>query len=213
MSDLFAVGLATGLATGAFLIAWSERQRNEIAGRIAVDGRLRGASPQWFPASSKALVVAAFVALAAPFAVSGHAVLSRTADESAAAVLHDRPSSIGEGEVAQLEKYLSKVGAAGRGVAVAERAMPPLQSQMPQAAASGLPDVDTMIGRLAARLEHAPDDVEGWRTLGWSYLNTHRAGAAVAAYERAAKLAPDRGDITQALAEARAAAATTPATR
>lgn len=212
MSDLFAVGLATGLATGAFLIAWSERQRNEIASRIAVGGRLRSAGPQWLSASSKALVVAAIAALAAPLAMFEIAVLSRAADESAAAVLHDRPSSIGEGDVAQLENYLSKVGA-GRAVAVAERAVPPLQSQMPQSAASGLPDVDTMIGRLAARLEHAPDDVEGWRTLGWSYLNTHRAGAAVAAYERAAKLAPDRGDITQALAEARAAAATTPATR
>lgn len=212
MSDLFAVGLATGLATGAFLIAWSERQRDEIAGRITVDGRFPGARPESWPVSSKALVVAAVAALAAPFAVSGIAMLSRGAEESAAAELHARPSSIGEGDVSQLEYYLARIGA-GRGVAGAERAVPPLQSQMAQQASSDLPDVDTMIGRLAARLEHAPDDVEGWRTLGWSYLNTDRAGAAVAAYERAARLAPDRGDITQALAEARAAAATTPATR
>src|SRR5690349_13007110 len=37
-----------------------------------------------------------------------------------------------------------------------------------------LPDVSTMIDRLAARLEQAPDDVRGWRMLGWSYFNTER---------------------------------------
>ncbi len=47
------------------------------------------------------------------------------------------------------------------------------------AAGKPLPDVNTMIDRLAARLEIAPGDIKGWRMLGWSYFNTGR-------YEQAA---------------------------
>jgi cytochrome c-type biogenesis protein CcmH len=47
------------------------------------------------------------------------------------------------------------------------------------AAAKPLPDVNTMIERLAARLETTPEDVKGWRMLGWAYFNTAR-------YEQAA---------------------------
>src|SRR4051812_46209093 len=39
-------------------------------------------------------------------------------------------------------------------------------------AAKPLPDVNTMIERLAARLETAPNDIKGWQMLGWSYFNT-----------------------------------------
>ena len=40
------------------------------------------------------------------------------------------------------------------------------------AAGKPLPDVNTMIERLAARLETTPEDIKGWRMLGWSYFNT-----------------------------------------
>lgn len=100
-------------------------------------------------------------------------------------------------EMAQMERYLANVGGGAS----------PQQTPMPKAdTAAGLPDVDTMIARLAARLEQAPDDVEGWRTLGWSYLNTNRARDAVTAYERAASLAPARTDIAEALQQARVTA-------
>lgn len=100
-------------------------------------------------------------------------------------------------EMAQLENYLAKAGGGESRQ----------QTPMPKAdAAAALPDVDTMIARLAARLEQAPDDVEGWRTLGWSYLNTNRARDAVTAYERAASLAPARTDIAEALQQARVTA-------
>lgn len=100
-------------------------------------------------------------------------------------------------EMAQLENYLAKAGGGESRQ----------QTPMPKAdAAAALPDVDTMIARLAARLEQAPDDVEGWRTLGWSYLNTSRARDAVTAYERAASLAPARTDIAEALQQARVTA-------
>jgi cytochrome c-type biogenesis protein CcmH len=65
-----------------------------------------------------------------------------------------------------------------------------------------LPDVDTMIERLRARLEEAPEDAEGWRMLGWSYFETNRFDEAVEAYRRATTLAPQNGDYASGLAEA-----------
>lgn len=53
-----------------------------------------------------------------------------------------------------------------------------------------LDDVDTMIARLAARLEQNPDDGEGFRMLGWSYLMTGRPEQALAPFERAIELLP-----------------------
>ncbi len=70
----------------------------------------------------------------------------------------------------------------------------------------GLADVDTMIARLAARLEVDGRDVEGWRTLGWSYFATENFSAAAEAYHRALELRPDDGDLKAAAAEARARA-------
>ena len=53
-----------------------------------------------------------------------------------------------------------------------------------------LPDVNTMIAKLIARLEKQPNDVKGWKMLGWSYLNTDRPEEAATAYETALKLEP-----------------------
>jgi cytochrome c-type biogenesis protein CcmH len=59
------------------------------------------------------------------------------------------------------------------------------------ASAQSLDDVDTMIGRLASRLEQNPDDGEGYRMLGWSYVMTDRPELAIAPYKRALALIPD----------------------
>ena len=50
--------------------------------------------------------------------------------------------------------------------------------------------VEQMVARLAARLEKAPEDPEGWRVLGRAYAVLGRHPEAARAYERAAK-APD----------------------
>jgi Tetratricopeptide repeat len=76
--------------------------------------------------------------------------------------------------------------------------------------AAGLPGVDTMIARLATRLASAPDDAEGWKMLGWSYLNTGKSQEAVKAYETALKLKPDDADIKQGLDAAKSAPADIP---
>ncbi len=50
--------------------------------------------------------------------------------------------------------------------------------------------VDEMVGRLAAKLQQQPDDVQGWKMLARSYAVLNRTEDAVAAYRRALALAP-----------------------
>ncbi|MDH3748229.1 MAG: tetratricopeptide repeat protein [Gammaproteobacteria bacterium] len=54
--------------------------------------------------------------------------------------------------------------------------------------ASQQPDVSAMVASLAARLERQPDDVNGWKMLGRSYMTLGNFQAAVSAYERAVEL-------------------------
>lgn len=75
------------------------------------------------------------------------------------------------------------------------------------AAPGGLPDVDTMIARLAERLAAAPNDPEGWRMLGWSYFETQRYGEAVTAYAKAVALEPGNAGFQSAYGEAQVKAA------
>ena len=51
-------------------------------------------------------------------------------------------------------------------------------------------DVQAMIGQLEAQLQSTPEDVDGWRMLGWSYFQTGRFAEAAGAYGRAAALDP-----------------------
>jgi len=69
-----------------------------------------------------------------------------------------------------------------------------------------LPDVNTMIERLAARLEATPEDIEGWRMLGWSYFHTGRYEQAAAAYARAVELDPSSAELKRSYKEAKAKA-------
>lgn len=68
-----------------------------------------------------------------------------------------------------------------------------------------LPDVDTMIAKLITRLEKQPNDVNGWKMLGWSYLNTNKPDDAVTAYETALQLRPGDVEIKKALTAAKSA--------
>lgn len=70
-----------------------------------------------------------------------------------------------------------------------------------------LEDVDTMMARLEFRLKGNPSDVDGWKMLGWSRLQTGRAAEAVVAYERAVSLEPNVAATWSSLGEARLAAA------
>jgi cytochrome c-type biogenesis protein CcmH/NrfG len=72
------------------------------------------------------------------------------------------------------------------------------------AADKPLPEVNTMIERLAARLETTPEDIEGWRMLGWSYFHTAHYEQAATAYARAAELDPTSAELKLLYEEAKA---------
>jgi cytochrome c-type biogenesis protein CcmH len=74
------------------------------------------------------------------------------------------------------------------------------------AAGKLLPDVNTMIERLAARLETTPEDIKGWRMLGWSYFHTGRYKQAATAYARAVELDPNSAELKLLYEEAKAKA-------
>jgi cytochrome c-type biogenesis protein CcmH len=66
-----------------------------------------------------------------------------------------------------------------------------------------LPDVQTMTDRLAARLQTAPEDIQGWRMLGWSYFTTEHFEQAATAYARALELDPNSAELRLAYEEAK----------
>ncbi len=80
------------------------------------------------------------------------------------------------------------------------------QTQVPESAAkpatTAASEVDTMIGKLAKRLEQNPQDADGWRMLGWSYFNTQRYEESAAAYAKAMAIDPTSLDYKAGYAEA-----------
>ncbi|HKQ94666.1 MAG TPA: tetratricopeptide repeat protein [Aestuariivirgaceae bacterium] len=98
----------------------------------------------------------------------------------------------GDGDVAHLADYA--------------RSIESRQPSSPPAAGQLLPDVNTMIERLAARLESTPQDVEGWRMLGWSYYHTGAFRQSAAAFEKALKLDPNSAELKLSYEEASAKA-------
>lgn len=69
-----------------------------------------------------------------------------------------------------------------------------------------LPDIDTMIERLATRLKNSPEDVKGWQLLGWSQLQMRRYDKAASAFATALALDPSSTEIKRAYEEAQAKA-------
>lgn len=107
------------------------------------------------------------------------------------------PADLADGDLEQLADY-------ARSVATASPAA--TDGKIQPDTATLLPDVNTMIERLAARLASAPDDVQGWRTLGWSYVNTGRYDDAVKAYAKAVALDPNSPEIARLYEDAKAKA-------
>ncbi|MFM9847545.1 MAG: tetratricopeptide repeat protein [Hyphomicrobiaceae bacterium] len=97
-----------------------------------------------------------------------------------------------DGDLARLKDYTRSIGT---------------EEPAPKAAAGDLlPDVNTMIERLAARLEAAPEDVKGWQMLGWSYFNTGRYEQSATAYAKAIELDPNSTELKRLHDAARAKA-------
>ncbi|MEO1204406.1 MAG: hypothetical protein AAFX10_17005 [Pseudomonadota bacterium] len=73
----------------------------------------------------------------------------------------------------------------------------PSGASNPVASNDSTPGIAEMVASLAERLEQEPDDLEGWKMLGRSYMTLGNAKAAVEAYERAVELsdAQDAGAL------------------
>ena len=67
--------------------------------------------------------------------------------------------------------------------------------------AGGAMGLEDAIKRLQARLAANPEDAEGWRLLGRSYMMTQNPEPAIDAYRRALALTPDEAQLHSALAE------------
>ena len=93
----------------------------------------------------------------------------------------------------------------GRPDAVAHGPTDSTGSALPPGHPNG--EVASMIGQLEARMKQAPGDPEGWRMLGWSYLQMGRNADAATAYGRAAALDPHNADYLSAQGEATVLAA------
>jgi cytochrome c-type biogenesis protein CcmH len=162
------------------------------AARLALLSRLP--SPRWgFSKNNQGYPIKLLVASAVILLVSG----------IGAAVSYDRsaPEAIGPHEpisfaepdpelLAQLTKYARSIGSK----------RPPSVTT----AAELLPDVNAMIEQLAARLETTPQDLEGWRMLGWSYFHTQRYEQAAIAFGKALDLDPGSAELKLSYEEAKA---------
>jgi cytochrome c-type biogenesis protein CcmH len=126
-----------------------------------------------------------------------------------ASYVADTPETIGAGDMipsshsrsAADGDTLARLANYARSIQTSE----PAHTPAPAAATAGqmLPDVNTMIERLAARLETTPEDLEGWRMLGWSYFNTGLYREAATAYAKAAALDPSSAELKLLYEEAK----------
>jgi tetratricopeptide (TPR) repeat protein len=163
--------------------------------KLSVNGRRPFLALTWWwvaaPASTSAFVLALFTGIA----VSAFATAPSMIDMASSTSIrldstHD--GFDGDDELVALSDYADAIGGSPK-------------PANPEAKASSMPSVEEMIEKLAARLAQKPDDVRGWKMLGWSYLNTGRADEAVRAYETALRLVPGDEEIAAGLEAARAA--------
>jgi cytochrome c-type biogenesis protein CcmH len=63
-------------------------------------------------------------------------------------------------------------------------------------------EVDAMIAKLQQHLKDKPDDVEGWKALGWAQMQIGRSHAGVEALRKAASLAPTDASVLAMFGEA-----------
>jgi cytochrome c-type biogenesis protein CcmH len=186
--------------------AQAETARVEIKRRILATGRRQ---PDVMPGLSGAERSFALVG-ATGIVVLGSVILYAVTGSPDLAATHSAPPFAGAGSLG---------GGAQRGATAFPPQHPPLEGiaaadrtlaagsdgePSPQA---GLPTVDEMTRRLAARLARNPRDIEGWRTLGWSYLNLGRFTEAADAYAEAMRLDPGNAEFRGGRIEALVGAA------
>lgn len=205
--SLFAAGLLTGLFITTVCLSLSGSSRRSLV--VAANGYAGngiGAAPGRVDVALLASICIALAAHATAGALGFNSITGvsvgtesgRSGDPAVASGSTGTRRDLAnvDVDIARMEQYLVSLG----------RITSAQEHPAPQSQAGGLADVETMIASLAKRLVAEPGDVEGWRTLGWAYLNTSRPTEALKAYAKALELAPDRLDIKEAVDAARVAA-------
>ena len=84
------------------------------------------------------------------------------------------------------------------------KAAPGVAAAPPAGTQDGSPhgDANAVIAQLETQMKQHPDNAEGWRMLGWSYMQTGRNGEAAEAYGKAAAIDPGNADYLSAQGEA-----------
>lgn len=138
---------------------------------------------------------AMIVAAAAFLIVAGlgaAATYVETGPETAGAAEMASASATDDETLANLKHYAGAIGASST-----------TASAVP---GKDMPDLETMIARLAARLEVSPQDIDGWAMLGRSYFHTARYSQAAAAFGKAAALDPSSAELKALYEDAKAKA-------
>ena len=112
----------------------------------------------------------------------------------------DLPSTRGADAAQQASAPFVRDSSSPASLAAAMQSVVSENQGQPQSQTS-LPPVEEMIRRLAARLQQNPKDGQGWRTLGWSYLNIGRFAEASEAYAKAIELNPNDVEVRGARIE------------
>ena len=185
--------------------AQAESARVEIKRRILAADRAAGAA---VPALSGTERSAAIIGATAIVVLGSTILYAVTGSPDVAAVR--APSLAAAAPFATGAGAGSGAGGGEGGAAVMPPQHPRLDDLMAPDRAGGddagggaaLPTVEEMTKRLAARLARNPDDVDGWRTLGWSYLNIGRFDDAIVAYDKAIERAPGNTELRDGRIEA-----------
>ena len=167
------------------------------------DDKLEAHMTQWVILFVLALGAAAF--LARPFLRSQGISAPSDANKAAPAVAAQPSARRADWMTVATVATVVVTGAAGLYVLINESdvVVAPATTVSPvQTAQPKLPDVDTMIARVAERLKADPKNAEDWRMLGWSYFETRHYTDAVDAYAHAVALQPESSAFQSAYGEA-----------
>jgi cytochrome c-type biogenesis protein CcmH len=172
------------LRDGRIDAAEAETARTEIKRRILAAGQQLPAAVPGLSGRERSFVIVSATAIVAVgsailYAVIGSPDLASTPRASRAAV---EPGE--SGALPAWHPALENAAAADR-TSDGDGGEPP----------TGLPTVEEMTGRLAARLARNPGDIGGWRTLGWSYLNLGRFDEAANTYAKAIERDPGNAEL------------------
>ena len=101
--------------------------------------------------------------------------------------------------------FLSLLATLGIGTALLYQwvGTPAAINAAPPVAAATPASLDEAVGQLEAELKQRPDQPEGWRLLGRSYMSMQRHADALRAFQAAVKLQPDNPDLLVETAQAR----------